>query len=121
MKTAKAMTNPFEYLCLPPRPDLGDESRDFESLTIHRWREENIQLRVRRHRDGFSAGWHVIMPASGELNVFPTTETGSFKDERDARLFALGYILTQRSVRLTPAAEEAVKLAIAQWRQMPLF
>lgn len=114
-------SNPFDFLALPPRPDLGDEPRDFQALTIHRWREESIQLRVRCHRDGFSTGWHVIMPTSGELNVYPTPATGLFKSEREAHLFALGEILTQHTVKLTPAAEEAVRQAIAQWRQMPLF
>lgn len=113
--------NPFLFLRRPPRPDLGDESRDFTTLTIHRWREENVQIRTRSHRDGYSAGWSVFMPASGKLDVYPTPETGLFRDERDARLYALGEILTQSSVALTPPAAEAVRKAIAQWRQIPLF
>lgn len=113
--------NPFLFLRRPSRPDPGDEPRDFTTLTIHRWREENVQLRTRRHRDGFSAGWSVYMPSSGKLDVYPTPETGLFRDERDARLYALGEILTQRSVVLTPPAAEAVRQAIAQWRQIPLF
>lgn len=117
----KRVENPFRLLRRSPRPDLGDESRDFSVISIHRWCRESIQLRTRRHRDGFSTGWHVIMPSSGELDVYPTPETGLFRDERDAHLYALGAILTQNEVILTPSAKSAVQQAIAHWQQIPLF
>lgn len=112
--------NPFAFLLRSQRPDDGDEPTAFTTLTLHRLREESIQLRVRQHRDGVSAGWHVIMP-SGELDVFPTPEGGLFQDERDAHLYALGEILAQRQVKLSRPATQAVQLTIAQWRQIPLF
>lgn len=113
--------NPFAYLSRPPRPENGTEPRDFNTITLHRLSEESIQLRTREHRDGISTGWHVIMPDSGELNVYPTPETGLFKDERDAHLYALGEILTQQRVKLSGPAKQAVQQAIALWRQIPLF
>lgn len=117
----KLTDNPFAFLRQKKRPDIGDEPRDFDTITLHRWCDESIQLRTRLHRDGFSTGWRVYMPQSGVFDVYPTPETGLFKDERDAHLFALGEILTQQSVVLTLPARRAVEQAIAQWRQLQLF
>lgn len=113
------MRNPFESLRLPGiHGQVATNS--FKSRTIHSIGDCVLQIRTAELQPGIWDFGYLLIIGTERIANLPGEDSGWFKTEGDAQLYALGYIKTKRP-DLPEDMVYAIDRTIDKLRNVPLF